>query len=128
MLRFVVLRHELPAKSQRSLHWDLMLERDGVLLTWALAEEPTPGKAISAMRLADHRLAYLNYEGPVSGDRGTVTRWDAGEYVALSQGAAELRITVWGEKLRGTCTLRERDAAQGAWEFYCCPADPERPS
>jgi hypothetical protein len=128
MPRFVVLRHELPADSQRSLHWDLMLERDGVLLTWALAEEPTLGKAISAVRLADHRLAYLDYEGPVSGDRGTVTRWDAGEYVALSQDAVELQIRLCGQKLLGTCMLRECDAARVEWEFYCCPADPERPS
>jgi hypothetical protein len=128
MPRFVVLRHEVPPNSQQSLHWDLMLERDGVLLTWALAEEPAPGKAISAVRLADHRLAYLDYEGPVSGDRGTVARWDAGEYVAASQGAAELRIVFGGEKLRGKWTLRQRDQAAGEWELYCCLADPDRPS
>ena len=67
MPRFVILRHELPDPRRRGVHWDFMLEHAGVLRTWALAEEPAPNKPISAEALADHRLAYLNYEGPVSG-------------------------------------------------------------
>ena len=57
-----------------------MLEQDGVLRTWALAEEPAAQAEIAAEALGDHRLDYLEYEGPVSGDRGSVSRWDEGEY------------------------------------------------
>ena len=83
-MRFVILEHRLPAHSHpRALHWDLMLERDDVLRTWALAQEPEIGKTCDATQLADHRLDYLEYEGPVSHDRGSVTRWDSGTYVVL---------------------------------------------
>jgi hypothetical protein len=73
--RFVLLEHDWPRR-----HWDLMLEAGGVLRTWRLAEPPTPGKDIQAEPIADHRNAYLDYEGPVSGNRGTVTRCDQGEF------------------------------------------------
>jgi hypothetical protein len=82
-----------------------MLEKGGVLRTWALAEEPQPGKPISAELLPDHRLDYLDYEGPVSQDRGSVRRWDAGEYAALAESPARLEIEFRGERLRGTAVL-----------------------
>ena len=64
MLRFVLLKHTLPEESPRATHWDFMLEREGVLRTWALEAEPTSGLEISAEQLPDHRLAYHDYEGP----------------------------------------------------------------
>ena len=64
MPRFVILEHDHPV-----LHWDLMLEAGDVLQTWRLANPPTPGCAIDATALPDHRLTYLDYEGPVSGNR-----------------------------------------------------------
>jgi hypothetical protein len=74
MRRFVILEHDYPA-----LHWDLMLEAGGVLQTWRLANPPAPGSnSIAATALGDHRILYLDYEGPVSGNRGIVKRWDAG--------------------------------------------------
>ena len=62
-----------------------MLESDGVLRTWALAEMPriVARRPIDAEGLADHRLAYLDYEGPVSGERGSVGRVDAGTFETL---------------------------------------------
>jgi hypothetical protein len=76
MPRFVVLEHDHPV-----LHWDLMLEADGVLQTWRLAKPPLPSAAaIEAARLPDHRMMYLDYEGPVSGNRGMVNRWDVGTF------------------------------------------------
>ncbi len=83
MPRFVVLRHETPPGHERPTHWDFMLEAGGVLRTWALAEAPCRGRAIAAEELAEHRLAYLEYEGDVSGGRGSVVRWDAGTYEVL---------------------------------------------
>jgi hypothetical protein len=80
MPRYVVLQHLMPPSSGRESHYDLMLERDGMLLTWAITELPQAGLRTAAKRLPDHRPAYLDYEGPVSGDRGEVRRVAAGEY------------------------------------------------
>jgi hypothetical protein len=101
MPRFVVLRHETP----RATHFDFMIETGAVLKTWALAEPPRPDEEIEATPLADHRLAYLDYEGPVSGDRGTVSRWDRGQYAFQQQTALQWVLSLAGEKLRGTITL-----------------------
>jgi len=73
--RFVILTHDHPV-----LHWDLMLDFGEALRTWRLLAEPEVGADIPAEALPDHRRAYLDYEGPVSGGRGTVTRWEAGEF------------------------------------------------
>lgn len=75
MPRFVILTHDHPFR-----HWDLMLEEGPGLRTWRLTEAPQPGRAIAAERLPDHRCEYLDYEGPVSGGRGTVRRVDHGTY------------------------------------------------
>ena len=73
----------MPEGSASPLHWDSMLETDGVLRTWALPAEPAKDHEMIAEALADHRLAYLDYEGPISGDRGEVRRWDAGEWESV---------------------------------------------
>jgi hypothetical protein len=111
MPRFVVLRHDHP-----TLHWDFMLEVEGRLRTWRLAEAPAAGREISAEPLADHRMRYLDYEGPVSGNRGEVRRWDRGEYALIEETPAWLEVRLTGTKLVGTATLT-RDAATGAVRF-----------
>lgn len=78
--RFVLLFHQFPSRHQRQDHWDLMLESDNTLLTWALSEMPESGKSIPAVPLADHRLRYLDYQGQVSEDCGWVTQVTRGEY------------------------------------------------
>lgn len=98
--RFVILTHDHPV-----LHWDLMLECDGALRTWRLLTEPAEAETSPAERLADHRLAYLDYEGPVRGGRGSVTRWDAGTYEIVAESEDELRIALHGTRLNGSATL-----------------------
>jgi hypothetical protein len=114
MLRFVVLRHELPADSPRSSHWDVMFETDGTLRTWAIEGMPDTRDPQPAEALADHRLEYLTYEGPISGERGWVTRWDAGTYYRGAESAAsggrimgrdDFRFEVAGTRLRGAIEL-----------------------
>ena len=78
--RFVLLRHEYPLGHERTSHWDLMLEQDGKLLTWALSKSLQPGTTIAAQQLPDHRIEYLDYEGPVSRGRGSVSRVLKGNY------------------------------------------------
>jgi hypothetical protein len=102
MPRFVVLEHDHPY-----LHWDFMLEDGDALRTWRLAKPPQAAARISAQRLADHRLQYLDYEGPVSGDRGSVRRWDRGEYTVKSEQPPMLELALQGAKLRGSALLNE---------------------
>jgi hypothetical protein len=116
MPRFVVLRHEMP-DSSRATHWDFMIEQNGSLRTWALADEPAADRQTVAEMLPDHRLAYLEYEGPVSGNRGIVARWDAGEYELLVDSPEELRARLCGLRLVGTASLQRESAAAQRWRF-----------
>jgi hypothetical protein len=123
MPRYVILRHELPPESGRALHWDLMLEWQGALRTWALANEPLSMPEMAAEQLPDHRLAYLDYEGPVSGDRGSVMRWDAGEYSLGESDAARFVVTLCGARLNGVMTLEQETGAGHSWRvaFVAAP-------
>lgn len=78
MPRYVILKHDW-----NGVHYDLMLEHDETLTTWRLGSLFRIGTQ-PAIKLSDHRIAYLVYEGTVSGDRGSVSRVAEGEYtVAL---------------------------------------------
>jgi hypothetical protein len=98
--RFVVLEHDWPAP-----HWDLLLECGPVLKAWRLLVEPGPGVRVPAEPNHDHRLMYLDYEGPLSGDRGTVRRWDAGTFEGEIGGEAGWTITLTGGRLTGPARL-----------------------
>ncbi len=96
MPRFVLLEHDHPV-----LHWDFMLERGCILRTWRLDCVPGESDAISAEPLPYHRLAYLDYEGPVSGGRGTVERVDRGEFELIREDADSIEVVISGERLQG---------------------------
>lgn len=115
--RFVVLEHETPLGSARALHWDFMLEYGAVLRTWALPHPPVAGQPQQAEQIADHRTAYLDYEGPVSGGRGSVTRWDAGQYQLLLESPLEMHFSLQGQKLQGRAILRRDAESDQRWNF-----------
>jgi hypothetical protein len=119
MPRFVVLRHDDP----RGEHFDLMLECGSALKTWALSGPPQAGLEIECTALADHRLAYLEYQGPISGGRGVVTRWDSGEYAVERQSECEWAVSLGGRKLSGTATLRRQAESAAAWRFFLREAE-----
>jgi len=106
--RFVILRHDPMPGGTLPLHWDLMIEHDETLWTWALAEQPQAGASISGELLADHRKAYLEYEGPLSRDRGSVARWDAGEFQWVKQSQTVLVVRLIGQRFKGTVQLEQR--------------------
>jgi hypothetical protein len=108
MARYVILEHDYPVR-----HWDLMLERGEVLRTWRLAAPPVEGGRVAAEASFDHRRLYLDYEGPVSGDRGTVVAWDRGTYEGAADGAERVVVRLHGGRLRGTATLER--AETGEW-------------
>jgi hypothetical protein len=89
MLRYVVLRHEgIPAP-----HFDLMFETTpgSELASWRATEWPLKsGTQIS--HIAAHRRAYLEYEGPIAGDRGFVTRVFSGAHHVIEDHPSMLTV------------------------------------
>ncbi len=78
-MRYAILHHDHPFP-----HWDLLIEAGAVCRTWRLLDDPAGPGPWRAEPIADHRLHYLDYEGPVSGNRGHVTRWDRGTWIWLT--------------------------------------------
>ena len=113
MPRFVLLHHETSAGA----HFDFMLEDSGILKAWSLPELPQKDIEFTCLALPDHRIAYLDYEGPVAGDRGTVRRVDHGEYSAEQQGDSAWIIRLAGEKLIGQVALRRSTDQNDEWLF-----------
>jgi hypothetical protein len=89
--RFAILEHDYPHR-----HWDLLLEDGAVLRGWRLPAPPAIGTTVEAEPTPPHRPLYLDYEGPISGGRGQVARWDAGELEWLTN-----RDDAFAVRLRG---------------------------
>jgi hypothetical protein len=113
MPQFVILRHDSP----RGVHFDFMIEIAGTLKTWALPHPPDLGVEMQCEALPDHRLAYLDYEGPVSGQRGSVTRWDRGTCTIHRQSDSQWVVELAGEKLTGEATLCRSADHPSQWAF-----------
>ena len=127
--RFVVQRHRAS-----SLHYDLRLEIDGVLVSWAVPRGPTldPRQRRLAVRVEDHPVDYFDFEGVIPRHQygaGDVIVWDWGTYEADPStpdpapaiDAGEFKFRLDGKKLSGNFVLirtagfgRRRDTAQGA--------------
>ena len=103
MPRFVLLEHHW-----NGVHWDFMLEAGEVLRTWAIDAPIVSGRDLPARALGDHRKIYLDYEGEVSGDRGTVRRVDAGTFRALIWPKDHVRVEVAGSQLVGESRASQR--------------------
>lgn len=113
MPQFVVLSHNSP----RGVHFDFLLEVGNVLKTWALPQPPQPGMEIECDALDDHRMTYLDYEGPLSGERGSVTRWDRGAYLLERQSDTEWVVFLEGEKITGEVSIRRPVCDSSRWQF-----------
>lgn len=106
------------------LHWDLRLEKDGVLLSWALPKEPPrePGIRRLAVRTENHPLDYAFFEGeiPAGGyGAGTVRVWDRGHYYQLeSKPGTEIIFRIEGEKLSGIYCLIKMKKDEKNWLFF----------
>nr|WP_205800263.1 DNA ligase D [Microvirga terricola] len=104
--RFVIQKH-----AARRLHYDLRLELDGVLKSWAIARGPSllPDQKRLAVHVEDHPLEYGDFEGTIPKGEyggGTVIVWDRGEWQPVGdphRGYAKghLDFELKGEKLRG---------------------------
>jgi hypothetical protein len=106
MPRFAILSHDHPTP-----HWDLFLEAGSILRSWRLLAPLAVGTAAPAEPVADHRLLYLDYEGPVSGGRGSVTRVDAGAFAWEADNPDHLTIRLTGQRFAGRLVLQRTGAA-----------------
>jgi len=110
MPQFVVLEHDHPV-----LHWDFMLEQGEMLKTWRFAAVPDKVAPMVVEALPDHRHAYLDYEGPVSRNRGAVHQWDRGDYECQEWTDTTIRIELRGQRLAGHVVLRRLETSE-RWE------------
>jgi hypothetical protein len=129
MTRFVLLHHDCSPSFARPSHWDFMIEMGNALRTWVLLELPTEWRtalaissgalqeAVTAEQIGDHRLDYLEIEGPLSGDRGAVRRIEEGEYRVVSQSDNRLEVRLSGKRLRGTAILSRVEAGGDHWSL-----------
>ena len=114
--RFVILHHLAPTGE----HWDFMLEREDHLITWRMRSEPVSRAAcpIGCTRIKDHRKQYLDYQGPISGGRGIVTRVDHGHYELLAADEDAWTVRLTGRRLDGDFRLlRTSPDSQSHWTF-----------
>ncbi len=109
--RFIVQKHDATR-----LHWDLRLEVDGVLKSWAVTKGPSPDPSIKrlAVRTEDHPMSYADFEGTIPKGEyggGTVMLWDRGSWAPVEGKSAKdldkghLHFTVDGERMRGEWLL-----------------------
>jgi DNA ligase D-like protein (predicted 3'-phosphoesterase) len=104
------------------LHYDLRLEMDGVLKSWAVPKEPPVESGIKrlAVQVEDHAVAYASFEGTISEGQygaGKVEIWDKGTYKMVDKKEDKIIVEINGEKLRGQYVLvRFKDRKN--WLFF----------
>jgi bifunctional non-homologous end joining protein LigD len=103
--RFVVQEH-----SARSMHWDLRLEHEGTLVSWAVPKgiPADPQRNNLAVRTEDHPLEYLDFEGDIPAGNygaGTMRIYDRGTYETHKWRDREVMVTFHGERVRGRYVL-----------------------
>jgi bifunctional non-homologous end joining protein LigD len=103
--RFVIQEHHA-----RSLHWDLRLERDDVLVSWALPKglPESPDQNHLAVHTEDHPLEYASFEGEIPQGEyggGQMTIWDKGHYDVEKWSDTEVKFVLHGSKATGGFVL-----------------------
>jgi DNA ligase D-like protein (predicted 3'-phosphoesterase) len=104
------------------LHYDLRLEMDGVLKSWAIPKEPStlPGVRRLAVQVEDHPVEYANFEGAIPEGEygaGTVEIWDRGTYKLIERKEDRLIVEINGNRLKGVYVL-VRFKEQKNWLFF----------
>jgi bifunctional non-homologous end joining protein LigD len=102
---FVIQEHHA-----RRLHWDFRLERDGVLVSWALPKGVPDDPAVNhlAVHTEDHPLEYGGFEGEIPRGEygaGQVTIWDHGRYETLKWADREVKVRLHGQRVTGGFAL-----------------------
>ena len=121
--RFVIQEHHA-----RRLHWDFRLERDGVLVSWALPRgvPKDPAENRLAVHTEDHPLDYFDFEGEIPKGQyggGSVRRWDSGTYVAEKWEERKVVIRLDGERVEGRYSLFQTSGKN--WMIHRMDPPPE---
>lgn len=124
--RFVIQEHHAT-----SMHWDLRLERGGVLVSWAVPRGiPThPREDHLAVNTEDHPLSYLDFEGEIPRRQygaGMMRIWDRGTYSAEKFRADEVIATFAGSRMRGRYALFRTRGTSWMIHRMDPPEDPSR--
>ncbi len=129
-LRFVIHEHHATR-----LHWDLRLERDGALASWAVPKglPEAPGENHLAVAVEDHPLEYLDFEAEIPKGQygaGAITIWDNGTYELLKWEPRKIEVALHGERLDARYALFpiDKDDAPKNWLIHRMDpaADPDR--
>lgn len=112
---FVIQEH-----NASHLHWDLRLEMDGVLKSWALPKEPPKVEGIKrlAIQVEGHPIDYASFEGTIP--QGMyVNIWDKGEFKLEDQDENRMVFELRGQKMKGKFVLvKTRYKGQNSWLFF----------
>jgi bifunctional non-homologous end joining protein LigD len=124
--RFVIQEHHAT-----SMHWDLRLEHDGVLLSWALPKGVPldPKRNHLAVRTEDHPLEYLDFAGVIPAGEyggGRMTVWDHGTYDLHELTDRKAMVTLHGERARGRYALFQTRGKNWMIHRMDPPEDPDR--
>lgn len=118
-LIFVIHKHHAS-----HLHYDLRLEKDGVLKSWAVPKEPPQEFGIKrlAIQVEDHPLDYADFEGKIPEGQygaGLVEIWDKGYYIPSKFEDSEVIFELKGKKLKGTfCLVKFKGKPNKNWLFF----------
>ena len=120
-LVYVIQRHEAS-----HLHFDLRLEEDGALKSWAIPKTPPLKDGVKrlAVQTEDHPLGYEDFEGVIpKGEYGAgkVDLWDKGDYLPLEVDSSKRVMDIRGEKLKGRyclIKLKAKDEEDKNWLFF----------
>jgi bifunctional non-homologous end joining protein LigD len=118
--RFVVQEHHAGR-----LHWDLRLERDGVLASWAVPKGVPEDWGIRrlAVRTEDHPVEYADFQGIIPKGEyggGTIEIWDRGEYEAEKWRDDEIIVHLSGGRLNGRYCMIGLKGQEGNWLLFRC--------
>jgi bifunctional non-homologous end joining protein LigD len=124
--RFVVQEHHA-----RRLHWDFRLERDGVLVSWAVPKgiPPDPKKNHLAVHVEDHPLDYFDFAGDIPAGNygaGHVSIWDTGTYETEKFSDREVMVVLHGKRVQGRYVLFRTDGKNWMIHRMDPPQDPGR--
>ena len=124
--RFVVQEHHATA-----LHWDFRLERDGVLVSWAVPKGIPPDPRVNhlAVHTEDHPLSYIDFEGQIPEGEyggGKVVVWDGGTYECHKWSDREVMVTLHGQRARGRYVLFQTRGKNWMMHRMDPPEDPDR--
>ncbi len=106
------------------LHWDLRLEIDGVLKSWAVPKEPPTGSGVKrlAIQVEDHPVEYGSFEGEIPVGEygaGTVAIWDKGTFLLRERNDSKLTFELEGNKMHGKYALiKMPKMGKNSWLFF----------